>query len=374
MKNDKINKNRLIKTFTDLAKIPSPSWGEEKVIRYIMNRLKILGVSGKKVKCLKSHNILAVAHGPLKKAAPILFSAHTDTVAPCHGIKPLIKRNKITSDGTTILGSDDKAAVAMFLEALEIIREHRMAHGRIEFLFSCAEEIGLFGAKNFDLSAIKAKKAFVFDSGGRVGRIIVQAPYHMTMEIFIRGRAAHAGMEPEKGINAIRVLSEIIVNIPAGRIDMDTTVNTGIISGGRATNIVPDEAFCKIEIRSMVKEKMKEMEQKVRASVKDISGKFGAKYRISGNMEYEGFSIKRDDGIVKISSEALENIGINPALHVSGGGSDTNIFNKNGIRAINLSCGMQKVHTTGEFILIKDLIDGTRLVLSLIDTVNRQSV
>ena len=340
------------------------------MIKYLQERFKKLGIPLKQYPCMESYNLLARVEGK-EKGIPILFSSHMDTVLPCNQVKPQVTKTKITSDGTTILGADDKAAIACFLEALECLREKNLPHGPLEFLFSCAEELGLYGIKAFDMSPLKSKYAFVFDSGGSVGKIILKAPFHMTLDVKIKGKAAHAGMEPEKGISAIRVISEILSSIPHGRIDGETTVNAGIISGGRATNIVAEEAYTKIEARSLNRQKLTSVIQIITKTIQEISSRHGARAGIQKTMEYYGFSIKPGEEIVKIVNRALENLNITPEYIDSGGGSDTNVFNRAGIKAINLSIGMRDVHSTKEHILIRDLVDGTGLVLSLIDAVRK---
>lgn len=363
-----INKERLISTFIDLAKIASPSWEEKGVIEYIKQKADTLGVECTLYPCNNSYNVLIRIPGD-KSYHPVLFSCHMDTVTPCENIQPIIKDNKIVSDGRTILGADDKSAIAAFLEAISLLQEHSLPHGHIEFLFSCAEEVGLFGAKGFDLSVVKAKYAFVFDSDGPVGNIIVAAPYHISMKIIIKGKAAHAGMEPEKGISAIRVLSEIIAAIPHGRLDRETTVNVGTVKGGRATNIVAEEAECTLETRSRQKTRVLSVKREIERTAKTIAQKYKAKVKIESTMDYEGYTIRDYDSIVLIASNALRSIGIKPALAVSGGGSDTNIFNAHGIKAINLSSGMRQVHTTKEYITIQDLVNVASLVVSIIQNV-----
>ncbi len=361
-----INTKRLIKTFTDMAKIPSPSWKEDGMRSYLKKRAKELGAGVREFPCGESKNLLLTLKGDLKRK-PVLFSAHMDTVTPCDNVRPLVTGAKITSDGTTILGSDDKAAIAMFIEALRYIRETGMQHGPVEVLISCAEEVGLRGIKEFDMSVLKSKHAFVFDSDGSIGKIVLQAPYHSTITITITGRAAHAGMEPERGINAINVLSEIITLLTTGRIDHETTANIGTITGGRATNIVAEHAACVLEVRSLVLKKLKAQEAAIRAVVNETAARRGARSSIARTMEYSGFTIRPDDGIARIARSAMERVGIQHQFLVSGGGSDTNIFNRAGIRAINLSAGMMNVHTTKEYIMIRDLADGTKVVLSIID-------
>jgi len=365
-----INQERLVSTFVDLAKIASPSWEEKGIIDYIKQKAQTLGVECITYPCNNSYNVVIRIPGD-KSYVPILFSCHMDTVTPCENIQPIIKDNKIVSDGRTILGADDKSAIAAFLEAIEILKEQNIPHGHIEFLFSCAEEVGLFGAKGFDLSQVKAQYAFVFDSDGAVGKIIVAAPYHISMKVTIKGKAAHAGMEPEKGISAIRVLSEIITAIPHGRLDSETTANVGIIKGGRATNIVAEEAECTLETRSREKAKVLSVKKEIDRIAKKIAQKHKAKVKIESTMDYEGYTIKENDPIVLIAFKALKNIGIKPALAVSGGGSDTNIFNAHGIKAVNLSSGMRQVHTTKEYILIQDLVNVASLVLSIIQNAKR---
>ncbi|HOO70374.1 MAG TPA: M20/M25/M40 family metallo-hydrolase [Spirochaetota bacterium] len=363
-----INQERLITTFMDLTRIPSPSWDEGEVINFIINRAKSLGLKYKKIPCRQSFNLLITLEGD-KKIKPILFSAHTDTVTPCENVNPQRSKTKITADGNSILGSDDKAAIAMFLEGLNYIRENDIPHGDVEVLLSCAEEIGLKGIKLFDMSQIKSKHAFVFDCTGSVGKIILKAPYHLNMSLKVKGKAAHAGIEPEKGINAINILAEIITKIPSGRIDDETTVNVGMITGGRATNIVAEEASCELEIRSISNSKMKQYERTIKEIARTIARDNKGRITILSNLEYAGFSINESAYITKTVRKSLEAIGIKAEYHISGGGSDTNIFNKSGIKAVNLSCGMQNVHSTTEYIAIADLINGTRLMLAIVNTV-----
>lgn len=363
-----INRKRLIKTFVDLAKISSPSWREGEVIDYITGILKPLKIKFKKYSCGDSYNLLVKIQGE-KNSAPVLFSCHTDTVTPCENIKPRVTEDRITSDGTTILGADDKAAVAAFIEAIRVLKEQEIPHGDIEFLFSCAEETGLNGVKGFDLSRLSAKYAFVFDSEGKIGKVILKAPYHITVEASITGKAAHAGIEPEKGISAILAASMMISRIPHGRIDDETTINVGTIQGGQATNIVADNTEFVLEVRSIDKKKMNSVTSEIEKTIREVAKYHRAKLKIKKTLEYSGFSIKKDDKVIRILDGAIRNIRLKPVYEISGGGSDTNIINRAGIKAVNLSTGMRKVHTKDEYILIKDLVDGSALVLSIIESV-----
>ena len=363
-----INSEKLVKTFVELAEIPSPSWHEKNIMNYIIKRFSRLGAECITYRCAESQNLLIRFKGNPARSS-ILLSGHMDTVIPCDRVKAVVTATKISSDGTSVLGSDDKAAIAAFIEAFEYIRKHRIEHGPVEILLTCAEELGLKGIKGFDLSVLKSRYAFVFDSSGNIGRVIVKAPYHSNMKIAIKGKASHAGMAPEKGINAIKVLAEIIAALPSGRIDDESTINVGIIAGGRATNIVPEDAGCSLEVRSIEKKKMLSIEKEVRRTVKTICLKNKAKYKIDRQLEYNGFNVSPDEKITQIVAAAMKRIKITPEFIAMGGGSDTNIINNSHIRAINLSCGMQKIHSTEEFVMIKDLVKCTALVLSLIETV-----
>lgn len=362
-----VNEERLRNTFMDLVKRPSPSWNEKAVIEYLVPVFNELGVSWSLHPCGQSNNLLARVDGdPNRKT--LLFSCHMDTVVPCENVYPQIRGGKITSDGKTVLGGDDKAAIAAFIEAMRVTHETGMPHGPLEFLFSCAEEVGLYGIKGFDLSILRADYAFVFDSGGDIGGIVLEAPSQLTMELFVKGKAAHAGMEPEKGVSAIRVLSEIITRMPHGRIDRHTTSNAGIISGGKATNIVAENAYCKLEVRSIKPDRLRSTEARIKKIAKETAASRGAKVSITRNLEYSGFSLRENSPVVRMAADAVRRIGKTPRYESSGGGSDTNIINRAGIKAVNLAIGMRAVHTTGEYIYIRDIVSGARLVLALIDS------
>ncbi|MBN2039284.1 MAG: M20/M25/M40 family metallo-hydrolase [Spirochaetes bacterium] len=365
-----INRDRLIDYFIDLVRIPSPSWKEEKVIEYIINVISKYkdDVEYYKYKCGDSFNLLIRLKGNLQ-TMPLLFSGHMDTVIPCENVKPVISDTKITSDGTTILGADDKAAIAVFLEVIACLKENNAVHGTVEFLLTCAEETGLHGVKGFDVSLLQSKAGFVFDSNGGIGRVMIKAPFQITYDIQIKGKAAHAGIAPEKGISAIRIASEIISSIPHGRIDEETTANVGMISGGKATNIVAEDTSIALEVRSMDRQKLKAVEKEMENTARTVTKKYKGKISINKRLEYSGYSIKPDDKLIRLLSDSMKKIKIKPVYEASGGGSDTNVLNKAGIKAVNLSIGMRDVHTRKENIMIKDLIDGARLVYAIIRTV-----
>lgn len=362
-----INKERLYNTFRELAEISSPSWKEDAVIRYLERHAKEQGYSFQKIPCGESFNVVIRVDARTDGKKNLLFSGHTDTVTPCDNITVIENESKFTSDGTTILGADDKAALAATLEAVHCIRESGAPHGQIEMLFTCAEEVGLQGMKGMDMSVVSPDYSFVLDSGGPVGAVCVKAPFHAVMNIQVTGKAAHAGMEPEKGVSAIETAATMIHSLEFGRIDEETTANVGTIQGGKATNIVAQDTSFNCEVRSLDKKKLIATEKSIKETLRRVAKEKGAKVKIDRHLEYAGYTIKQNSPIMKLFYRACEAVKLTPRYEASGGGSDTNILNAAKHQAINLSCGMAKVHTTSEYIKKSDLVKTARLVCSLID-------
>lgn len=360
-----INKERVEKYFKELASISSPSWEEAKVISYLEKFAKKRKLPFKKFQCGKSFNVMISLKGNSSQE-PLVFAAHTDTVTPCDSIKVMEDSKKFFTDGKSILGGDDKAAVAAFLESIDNIYKSKEKHGDVDFLFTCAEEVGLCGMKGFDIKNTAAKKAFVFDSDGTVGSATVAAPYQIVMQVSLKGKAAHAGMEPEKGISAIYAAAEIINSLPQGRIDSETTTNVGKINGGTANNIVTENLTFEMECRSLDKKKLDALHSKIVSVIKSVSSKRKVKAVILTDREYAGYSISQKDGIISHFERAAELCKIKTSYKKSGGGSDTNVLNEKKIKALNLSVGMTKVHTTGEYLMKSDLHKSAAMVIALI--------
>lgn len=368
------NEKRLVESFMELVRIDSISREERDLADFLIEKLEDLGLevivdqAGEKVKS-NCGNIIARFKGNIKEVTPIMFSAHMDTVVPGKNIEPVCEGDKILSNGKTILGADDKAAIAALLEALHIIKEKNILHGDIEILFTICEEIGLKGAKNLDISSLNARMAFVLDSGGPVGEIVSAAPSQNSLKIIIHGKSAHAGSNPEEGINAIQVAGFALSRMKLGRIDEETTTNIGIISGGKATNIIPDEVILEGEVRSRNEEKLEKYTKILKQVVEDTAQEFKAKAEVIINREFYCYNLSTDDRIVKIAMKAAKDMGLEPLLRPSGGGSDANVFNKKGFPSVDLAIGMEKIHTVDEYILVKNLKNTVEYVLSIINTV-----
>ncbi len=347
-------------TFLDLVKISSLSLREKRVAEYAAECLKSLGLkvtvdsAGDSIGG-ESGNIIAYLPANQDRGIPILLNAHMDTVNPGEGIVPIIEVNSIKSNGDTILGADDKAGMSVIIEVLRSIREDNLKHGDIEVIFTVAEEIGLLGSKNLDLSKLKARYAFVFDGEGDTGRIVTRAPSQNSIKAKFIGKAAHAGLNPEEGVNAIVAASDAISAMNLGRIDSETTANVGVIKGGIAPNIVPPDAYFEGEARSLSEEKLKRQTEHMEKCLKDSSLKAGTQVEIEISRVYSSFNLKSSDKVLKIAVEAAKRLNIETEFVSSGGGSDTNIFNESGIPAVNLSLGYRNVHTTDEHIQISDL-------------------
>ena len=366
------NNKRLIDEFLELVQIDSPTSTEGKIAKVLVEKLEEIGLTVEIDDAAaktgsETGNVIARLKGT-KEGKKILFSSHMDTVSPGIGVKPIIDEEAgiIKSDGTTILGSDDKAGIAAILEGLRYIKENNIDHTDITVVFSIWEEGGLFGAKSLDYSKLDVDYGFVLDSGGSPGEIIVKAPGQDRIEVKIIGKPAHAGLQPEDGINAMMVASKAISNMNLLRIDEETTANIGIVKGGAATNIVMPEIEIIAEARSLDESKLDAQTKHMIDTFKNTAEEFGAKVEVDTKRMYSPLNIDDNDDIVEFTKKAFSNINIEGKTASTGGGSDTNVLNKNGIKAVNLGIGMKKAHTLDEYIAIEDLINSAKVVVEII--------
>lgn len=311
------------------------------------------------------------AHLPGAESGPhLLFCAHMDTVEPGRGIKPVTGRDGvIRSNGETILGADDKAGIAAILEALRVVLSERISHGGITVVFTVREETGLIGAKGLDHS-FRADYGFVLDATGSPGAIVVRAPSQDRITTTVHGRTAHAGVNPEAGINAIYVAAQSIAAMPLGRIDPETTANIGIICGGKAVNIVPDSVYLEGEVRSLQSAKRAEYTARIRKTIEETARKAGTWADIKVELLYDGFNLPETAPIVQLAKKAVQKCGLEPFITQSGGGSDANVLNARGIPTVNLATGMENVHTTREEIAVTDIVNLARLLLEIVHLAN----
>ncbi len=352
------NQDRLIKQFVDFVQIDSPSFEEARFVSALTEELMNLGLAVENDRTGKNGagNLFAVFPGTNRNLRPILLSMHTDTVEPGRGIKPRLENGHVRSGGPTILGADNKSAIAATLEVIRWLQSARPAHGDVELLFTWGEERGHRGAKAFDTSRLRSRIGFVPDGGAPLGTIITAAPYYDSIRAAFIGRAAHAGISPEKGISAIVMASKAILRMKLGRIDEETTANLGMISGGSGRNTVPERVEVEGEARSLILEKLKEQVRNMRSAMEDAAREAGGKVELENRREYDGFSIDREAAPIQIARAASKDVGFTPSITSTNGGSDGNEFNAKGIQTIVLGMGGQGYHSTQESITVEELV------------------
>lgn len=356
-----IDETRLLHTFLALVQIDSPSGQEAAIAADLADRLRALDLD---VSIDRAGNVLGRWEGG---DAPLLLSAHMDTVAPGIGIRPIVEDGVIHSDGTTILGGDDKSGVAAILEALTILHEQGQRPA-VEVAFTVKEETGLIGAQAVDPSWLHAREALVLDSGGPLNAVVCGAPSSDRFAAVVHGRAAHAGSNPEDGINAILVAAQGIARMPLGRIDEETTSNIGLIQGGQAVNVVPDRVEMRGEARSHDTAKLDAQIATMRSAMEQAVAQHpGAQLELDIRRNYEAYRLAEDKPLILRIARALEAMGEPaPDLRLSGGGSDANIYNARGITAVPISTGMQAVHTNQEWIALSSMVRCAELVIHVL--------
>ncbi|CQR46759.1 Peptidase T [Paraliobacillus sp. PM-2] len=367
----KINEERLLKEFLELVQIDSETSDESKIATILKQKFSDLGVDVYEDGSAEftghgAGNLICTLQGDTS-IEPIYFTSHMDTVVPGRGVKPQIKDNYVTSDGTTILGADDKAGLAAMLESIRVLKENNQKHGDIQYIITVGEESGLVGAKALEKEKINASFGYAIDSDGDVGDIVVAAPTQAKINAVVRGKTAHAGVAPEKGVSAITIASKAISNMPLGRIDKETTANIGRFEGGQKTNIVCDYVEILAEARSLVPEKMEAQVNVMKQSFEDAASEFGGEVEIETAIMYPGYKQQSGDQVVEVARRAANKIGRNSKLKQSGGGSDANVISSFGIPTVNLAVGYEDIHTTAEKMPIGELNKITELIVAIVE-------
>jgi tripeptide aminopeptidase len=375
----KVNQQRLKNLLVELVQIDSLSRKERAMAERLQREIEGLGAvcrydrAGERVGG-NTGNLIGRIAGTAPGLAPLLLCAHMDTVVPGEGVKPIVEGDIIRTDGTTVLGGDDKSGCAVILETLHQLREQRIPHGPIDVVFTICEEVGLLGAKNLELDLFEAREGLVFDSDSP-GLLFVRAPGAQTLSFTIRGYEAHAGMAPERGISAIKVAANAIAAMRLGRVDDETTANLGFIQGGRAINIVPNEVVIRGEARSRDAQKLSAQvnhmiecfKQAAAAATLSIDGKqITATLDYSADSQYQAMNIAEDAPIVRKVIEAARRTGRTVSTAATGGGCDANIFNQRGLTVANLGTGMRDIHTVREWLDVKDMVATAEVTVELL--------
>ena len=358
-----VNEKRLIESFIALTAIDAQS-GEEAAMRaYLAAALARLGI---RAEADEAGNVFARLPGT-RGGEAVLFSAHMDTVRPGKGKKAVLRPDgRITSDGTTVLGADDACGIAAILEALTVIREEGLTHPEIELLFTAEEERYCVGSARFDYARLHARTAYVLDLTGPVGTAAVAAPTLLSLEVTVRGRAAHAGFAPEEGINALTIAAAAIAQIGTGRTSRDTTVNFGTIEGGEGRNVVPGLIRVTGEVRSLCHETALRAAASVDEVFRREAARLGGTFELRAAEEIRAYRIEEHEPVFKRLRAALAALGWGEPIPVDTfGGSDNNQFVKHGLRGVVLASAMELAHTTEEYTDVTELVKSAELTLKL---------
>ena len=374
-----IDRTRLVAEFLELVRIDSLSKREGRIAKRLGETLTGLGATveeddaGQKVGG-EAGNLLAKLPGTAPGAPALLLCAHMDTVVPGENVKPVVSGDVIRTDGTTVLGGDDKSGLVAILETLRVLREDRIPHGPIDVLFTICEEYGLLGAKHFDAGRLRARTGLVLDVDGAC-ELVVRAPAANKMVFTVHGLEAHAGVCPEQGISAIKVAGEAIAAMRLGRIDAETTANLGLIEGGLAVNIVPNRVRLRGEARSLSLQKLEAQTDHMRRCFEEAAARHRtrvgerlhtARAETRVERDYDRLDLPVDAPIVQLMKRAAANLGKPFTTRATGGGSDANVLNGRGLQVANLACGMREIHTVNEWIDVKDMVATTELLLETV--------
>ena len=364
-------KDKLIQTFKELVSIDSPSYGEREMAQYLKKRFAELGIHLEEdqggIECgSNTGNLYAYVKGELP-GEPVLLGTHMDTVEPAKGKKAILHEDgRITSDGTTVLGADDLGAVAAVLEAVVYLKKNQIPHKSFELLFTVGEELYCEGAKKVDYSKIRSKYAYALDLTGEIGTAAYAAPTLISFKATVNGKAAHAGMTPEKGIHAIVAAAKAIGQMPQGHIDEVTTANVGTIEGGAGINIVPERCVLRGEIRSMKHETALHVAEEYKKILEETAREAGATAEWEEQIHIKAYETDQSSPVVEVFRQACEKLNIPVELTTTFGGSDNNIFAEHGIEGLVLASAMYQMHSCQEYTTVDGLEKTAKIVVELL--------
>jgi len=359
--------------FLELCALPSPSGQERVVTDRVTAYLSGLGLEWDEDDAAArlggdAGNVYCRIPSTNGGGTPIFFCAHTDTVPPEAAIDPVVGEDGVIRNAAgTILGSDNKAAVVVMLEAVRRLLEEGRDHAGIELLFTPQEEVSLRGADAFDHTRFVATTGYVYDQGAAIGEIVLGSPHARLLDFRFHGTAAHAGMHPEDGRSAIAAAAQAIADFRLGRVDDETSANVGVITGGTARNVVPEWCSFTAEVRSQDERKAIELAREMVESAAFAASLVDCEVESEVRPSFPGYRFRESDAPVRIAAEALARAGYTPTYALSGGGADANVFNARGLQCVNLANGMTDIHTPDERISVADLEGMVEVTLALID-------
>jgi tripeptide aminopeptidase len=358
--------------FLELAAIESPPGNERAVADRVTAELRGLGLEVEEDDAgtdigSNAGNLLARLPGRADGGTPIFLCAHLDTVPPAGRIEPVIEDGVIRNAAGTILGADNKSAVAAMIEAARRLTAERRQHAGVELLFTQKEEVGLLGAGAFDHTKLEAELGFVYDQAAPIGDVVLGAPYQRSLLVRFHGRPAHSGMVPEDGRSAIQAAARAIADLRLGRLDHETTANVGLIDGGSARNIVPEWCELEAEARSHDGRKLADLVQEMLETFAFAASVSECAVETEVSETYQGYRFKESDPVVRLAAAALGRCGYELRPTLTGGGADANVFNTRGLPCLNLANGMAEIHTSDEHIAVADLESMVEVTLALVD-------
>jgi tripeptide aminopeptidase len=365
--------SRVVDLFLDLCAIPSPPGEERAVADRVTRELGTIGLEWDEDDCgprigSTAGNVLCRLPRRSDEGTPIFLCAHFDTVPLAGDLTPVVGEDGIVRNaGGTILGADNKSALAVMVEAARRIIEEGRSHAGVELLFTPMEEIGLVGADAFDTGRLEARVGYVYDQAAPIGEVVTGSPTAQELELTFVGRAAHAGMYPEEGRSAIVAAARAIADMPLGRIDDRTTANVGLVRGGTARNVVAERCTLEAEVRSHDEGRVTEVVQQILDAAAFAASLSDCTLETRVEPKYRGYRFRNDDPAVRLAVEALGRAGFEARLALSGGAADANVFNARGLQCVNLANGMTDIHTPDERIAVEDLDRMVDVTLALVE-------
>ena len=375
-----INEERLKNTFIELVSVPCPSCDEKQEAELLVKKLKELGMEPQVDRAGEqcggtTGNVWGFLKGDVPGALRLFFEAHMDSVAPTTGTNVIEKDGVLYSDGTTTLGGDDKSGVAAVLEAMQCIIENDLPHGDIQVCFTIGEETGSYGVRYMDKTMIQADAGYCMDCGGHPGAIFNASPKAINLKLKVKGKSAHAGLEPEKGINAIMLAADALHALPAyGRIDEETTLSVDMIDGGLAPNIVPEACEIVIDMRCPNQTKLERLKNETVEIFRNVVEAKGGVVEVAVKEVAPGVNLNTDHATVKLAATAAEKLGFPVSTGFTGGCSDANFLCGMGLPTVLLATGMDKIHTTEERLALEDLYNAASWVLGIVEEAAEQAI
>jgi tripeptide aminopeptidase len=355
-------KARLAETFTDLCRIPSPSWGEAACAEHVTGVLRSMALA---VESDEAGNL--VARIPGRSDRTILLCAHLDTVPPLAAIEPVLVEDGWENANDGILGADNKAAVATIIEVARRCSVEGSPVG-LELVFTVAEEVGLEGAKRFDASRLRSEFGYVFDHATPIGEVVVASPTLYRIEAEFHGKAAHAGLRPEEGHSAILAAAHAASHMPHGRVDAQTTANLGYFHGGvESTNVVAERARVLAEVRSVDPDRAEEVLAAVIDAMQDGASHAECDVDVITAKQVIGYRQKPSAPVVMAAEAALRACGYEARRITTAGASDANVFEAAGLPCVNVANGTERNHEPTERVSVSALEGMLDVTLTLLE-------